>query len=64
MNPLSVFFLLVIILLVFCYFWIVFIDKWAKSNTVVAKFELILIYGVPLILGLILSTTFPIHLLV
>jgi hypothetical protein len=30
----------------------------------VAKFELILIFGVPLILGLILSTTFPIHLLV
>ena len=64
MSPLSVFFLLVIILLVFCYFWIVFIDKWAKSNTVVAKFELILIYGVPLILGLILSTTYPTHLLV
>lgn len=64
MSPLSVFFLLVIILLVFCYFWIVFIYSWAKSNTVVAKFELILIYGVPFILGLILSTTFPIHLLV
>lgn len=64
MSPLSVFFLLVIILFVFCYFWIVFIDKWAKSNAVVAKFEIILIFGVPLILGLILSTTFPIHLLV
>lgn len=64
MSPLSVFFLLVIILLVFCYFWIVFIDRWAKSNAVVAKFEMILIFGIPLILGIIFSTTFPIHLLV
>ena len=64
MSPLSVFFLLVIILLVFCYFWIIFIDRWAKSNAVVAKFEMILIFGIPLILGIIFSTTFPIHLLV
>ena len=64
MSALSAFFLLVIILLVFCYFWIIFIDRWAKSNAVVAKFEMILIFGTPLILGIIFSTTFPIHLLV
>lgn len=64
MSALSAFFLLVIILLVFCYFWIIFIDRWAKSNAVVAKFEMILIFGIPLILGIIFSTTFPIHLLV
>lgn len=63
MSPTIVLISLIIILLVFCYFWIIFIYSWALSNTVVAKFEIILVFGVPLILVLIFSTTFPIHLL-